>query len=67
MVRRLQTEKIDVFFFLEILTHTAVGLIEEGLLFPGKILVCAWNMLYLEINGIYTNDHSPDVPIIPTF
>ena len=24
------------------------------------MLVCGWNLPYLEVNGIYTNDHSPD-------
>ena len=41
-------------FFSEILTHTAaLGLIEKGFLFPGKMLVCSWNFPYLEINEIY--------------
>ena len=42
------------FFFSEILTHTTVlGLIEKGLLFPGEMLVCGWNLPHLEVNGIY--------------
>ena len=43
------------------------GLIEKGLLFPRKMLVCGWNLPYLEVNGIYTNDHSPHACTIPTF
>ena len=41
-----------MFFFSENLTHTTVGLIEKGLLFLGKMLVCGWNLPYLEGNGI---------------
>ena len=39
--------------FSEILTRTTVGLIEKGLLFQGKMLICGRNLLYLEVNGIY--------------
>ena len=35
----------DVFFFSEILAHTPVVI-------PGKILVCGWNLDFLEVNGI---------------
>ena len=38
--------------FSEIFTHTTVGLIEKGLLFPGKMLVCDWYLPYLKVNGI---------------
>ena len=46
-------------FFLHIVTHTMVCLIEKGLLFPGKMLGFDWDLPY----GIYklmeyTNDHS---------
>ena len=46
-VRRSQTKKIDV------LNIETVGLIEKRLSFPGKILVCGWNLPYLKVNGIY--------------
>ena len=26
---------------------------EKGLLFPGKMLVCGWNVHYLEFKGVY--------------
>ena len=33
------------FFQKDFFTHTKVlGLIEKGLLFPGKMLVCGWNL-----------------------
>ena len=52
-------------FFSEILTHQTVGLIEQGFLFPGKMSVAVvsfiWNLME------YTNDHSPDAPVISTF
>ena len=32
--------------FSEILTHTSVGLIQKGLLFPRKTFVCGWNVPY---------------------
>ena len=38
--------------FSELLIHTTVGLLEKGLLFPGKKLVCGWNLPYLKVNGI---------------
>ena len=55
------------FFFSEILTYTTVlGLIEDGLLFQGKMSVCGWNLPYFEVNGIYRY-HSSDVPTVPRF
>ena len=48
MVTRSQTGKSML--ISEILTHKTVGLIEKGLLFPGEMLVCDWNLLYLEVN-----------------
>ena len=51
VVTRSQTGRNDV--FSEFLTHITVGLIEKGLLFLGKMLVCGWNLPYLEVNGIY--------------
>ena len=41
MVRRFQTGNIDV--FQKSWAATTVGLIEQGLLFPEKLLVCGWN------------------------
>ena len=35
----------------QILTHTTVGLIEKGLLFLRKMLVCGWNLPCLEVNA----------------
>ena len=52
-------------FFVELLTRKAVGLIEKWLLFPRK-MVCAGTCLILKLIE-YTNDHSPDASIIPTF
>ena len=34
-----------MFIFLEILTRATMGLIEEGLLFPAKMLICGWNCI----------------------
>ena len=65
MITKSQTGKIDD-FFSEILTHTTVGLIEKGLLFPGKVLVWGCSLPYVEVKWICTNDHSPDACIIPT-
>ena len=59
-LKRSQTIKIDV-FFSEILTYTTAGFLHI------KMLVCGWNLPYLEVNRIYTNDHSPDACTIPTF
>ena len=42
LVIRFQTGK--TLFFSEILTHTAVYFMEKGLLFPGEMWVCGWNM-----------------------
>ena len=57
-LKRSQTGKNDA-FISEILTYATV--------YTRKMLVCGWNVPYLEVNGIYTNDHSPDACIIPTF
>ena len=43
--RDLKLKKL-MFFFSETLTDTTVGLIEKGLLFSGKILVCGWNFAF---------------------
>ena len=49
--KEISNWKIDA-FFSEILTYkTALGLIEIGLLFQ-EMLVCGWNLSYLEVNGI---------------
>ena len=62
MLRNFKLNKTDI--FSEILTRTAVGLIEKVLLFPEKFVVgiCfIWKLME------YKNDHSPDAPIIGTF
>ena len=51
MERRFPIRKIDV--FSETLTQARVGLIETGLLFLGKMLICGWNLPNLETNGIH--------------
>ena len=57
MVRRFQTGKIVDFLSKE-----------KGLLFPGKMFVCGWNLPYLEVNGICLIwKHTPYAPIIPHF
>ena len=61
-----QIGKIDD-FFSETLTHTTVGLIEKGLLFPRKMLVCGCNLPYWKLIEYTNNDHSPDACIIPIF
>ena len=50
----------------EILTRKTVGSIQKITLFPGKILVCGWNLHFWKLIE-YTNDHSLDAPMIPTF
>ena len=62
MVKRIKTGKI-VFFFFNLDVHNS-KLNKKGLLFSGKMLVCGWNLSYLEVNGI-KNDHSADVTIFP--
>ena len=54
-------------FFSEVLTHTTVlGLIEKGCYFQEKCWFVAGICLIWKLME-YTNDHSPDAPIIPTF
>ena len=48
---RSETGKIHV-FYSEILNYITVGLIEEGLLFTGKMFV-AGIFLFLEVSGLY--------------
>ena len=50
---KISNQKNWWFFFSEIFTHKTVGLIEKGLLFPGKMLVSHCNLPYLEVNRIY--------------
>ena len=52
MITKSQTGKIDD-SFSEILTHTTVGLIEKGLLFPGKMLVLGCTFPDVEVKWIY--------------
>ena len=45
-------EILDFFFFSEDLTQKTVGVIEEMLSFPAK-LICGWNLPYFEVNETY--------------
>ena len=65
METRSHTGKIDI--FLRNLDPYNIGLVEKGFLFSGKMLICGWNLPYLEVNRIYANGHSPEACIIPTF
>ena len=47
-----------MFLFQKILTCTAVGLIEKVFLFPEKMLLCGYNLPYLEIHRIYKSSQS---------
>ena len=40
-------------FFRNFDPRTTVGLMETGLLFPGKMFVFCWNLPYLEANAVY--------------
>ena len=61
---RSETGKIHV-FYSEILNYITVGLIEKGLLFPGKMFVAGICLFWKLME--YTNDHSLDACIIPAF
>ena len=53
MVEKFQIRKIDVFFFFRNLDQQAIiGFMETGLLFPGRMLVCGWNLPHLKANGV---------------
>ena len=43
---KIANQKKMFFFFSEILTHTTIGF------FTRKMMVCSWNLPYLEGNGI---------------
>ena len=50
--KRFQFGNFGFFFFSEDLTQKTVGVIEEMLSFPAK-LICGWNLPYFEVNETY--------------
>ena len=57
---------IDV-FFSEVLTQTTIGSIEKKVVIPTKNVGLWLEFAFFWKLMEYTNDHSPDVYIIPTF